>query len=184
MITRIRIPKLLRVPIFSIYSRYFEVKLHEINEPLSSYSTFNAFFTRKLKPEVRPIARPFDLKSLVSPCDAKVLACGRVEKGKVYCVKGHTYSVGELLLGHRGKKLRAEDIFHTAENSDQAVYYVVFYLSPADYHRFHSPGHIKLESRWHIPGYLNPVRPSYLLTHVVSVTTKQNISQGQRIMKE
>lgn len=161
------IPWVLRMPIFLSYSKLYGVNLKECERPLDSYGTFNAFFTRRLKPTVRPVSRPADSASLVSPCDCTVLACGNVDKNnRIRCVKGHSYPLGELLFGHRGRGLAASDIFHGT-----AVYYAVLYLSPADYHRFHSPGSLAFRSRTHVSGYLNPVRPSYLLTHAVILGT-------------
>ena len=138
-----------------------------MKKPLTSYATFNAFFTRKLKPNARKISKPFDDNSLASPCDATILACGLVKDDHINCVKGHTYPVGELVLGHNGKDLKAKDIFGTAES--QSEYYVVLYLGPGDYHRYHSPSNMKLAYRLHMPGYLNPVKLSYLQTHVVNL---------------
>lgn len=43
--------------------------------------------------------------------------------------------------------------------------YLVIYLSPGDYHRYHSPAYFIANYRRHIAGYLEPVRPSYLEKH-------------------
>lgn len=42
---------------------------------------------------------------------------------------------------------------------------MVIYLSPGDYHRFHSPAIHTAEYRRHIAGYLSPVKPSYVNKH-------------------
>lgn len=42
------------------------------------------------------------------------------------------------------------------------MFYTVLYLSPGDYHRFHSPAHFESFSRTHIAGNLDPVKPSYV----------------------
>ena len=42
---------------------------------------------------------------------------------------------------------------------------MVIYLSPGDYHRFHSPAIHKGFFRRHIAGYLSPVKPSYVAKH-------------------
>ena len=43
--------------------------------------------------------------------------------------------------------------------------FAVIYLAPQDYHRYHSPAHFTANYRRHIVGYLEPVRPDYLLKH-------------------
>lgn len=42
------------------------------------------------------------------------------------------------------------------------LFYMVIYLSPADYHRFHSPAVHSGDYRRHIVGYLSPVKPSHV----------------------
>ena len=43
--------------------------------------------------------------------------------------------------------------------------YMVIYLSPADYHRFHSPAIHTGDYRRHVVGYLSPVKPSHVNKH-------------------
>lgn len=43
--------------------------------------------------------------------------------------------------------------------------FMVVYLAPGDYHRFHSPASFTANYRRHIPGYLEPVDPRYLKKH-------------------
>ena len=42
---------------------------------------------------------------------------------------------------------------------------MVIYLSPGDYHRFHSPAIHEGHYRRHIAGYLSPVKPTYVNKH-------------------
>lgn len=42
---------------------------------------------------------------------------------------------------------------------------MVIYLSPGDYHRFHSPAIHTARYRRHIAGYLSPVKPAYVANH-------------------
>ena len=42
---------------------------------------------------------------------------------------------------------------------------MVIYLSPGDYHRFHSPTIHTARFRRHIAGYLSPVKPAYVKNH-------------------
>lgn len=43
--------------------------------------------------------------------------------------------------------------------------YLVVYLAPGDYHRYHSPAAFTASYRRHIAGYLEPVDPRYLKKH-------------------
>lgn len=43
--------------------------------------------------------------------------------------------------------------------------FMVVYLAPGDYHRYHSPATFTANYRRHIPGYLEPVDPRYLKGH-------------------
>jgi phosphatidylserine decarboxylase len=53
--------------------------------------------------------------------------------------------------------------------------YTVIYLSPADYHRFHSPAIHTADYRRHVVGYLSPVKPSYVNSH------KDVFKQNERV---
>ena len=53
--------------------------------------------------------------------------------------------------------------------------YMVVYLSPKDYHRYHSPAAFTASYRRHIAGYLEPVDPRYLTGH------KQVLKQNERV---
>lgn len=89
------------------------------------------FFTRELVDGVRPIDGRLEV--LTSPADSKIESFGSITSETKLLVKGQQYDVADLL----GKEENAE----AYKNGK----YIVFYLSPADYHRVHSPaeGHIK-----------------------------------------
>ena len=78
--------------------RAFDCNLEEAENPsLDSYPTLGAFFRRRLKPGVRPVAEA----PLVSPADGKVLHWGVVgSDDAVEQVKGVTYSL-KTFLGER-----------------------------------------------------------------------------------
>jgi len=42
------------------------------------YETFTKFFTRKLKEGARTIDEPKNEKTMCSPCDGRVLTCGKI----------------------------------------------------------------------------------------------------------
>jgi len=108
------------------------------SDPLS-YPSFNAFFTRALKPGARPIAPD----GVVSPVDGKISQCGRIASDRLLQAKGHEFSLYALLAG---------DGTHAAlfENGDFAT----IYLAPRDYHRIHMPLSGTLREMVFVPGDL------------------------------
>ena len=82
----------------------YGVNMHEAeNEDIQSYKSFNDFFTRTLKPGIRPVEDQGP-KTLVSPCDGRILCFGEVTFNKkdgyvVDFIKGHSYPIDELLVG-------------------------------------------------------------------------------------
>ena len=120
----------------------FDVNMREArNEDAFSYPSFNAFFTRELKPEVRPIG-----DDLVSPVDGKVSQCGRIAGDRLIQAKGHEFSLYALLAGDG-----VQASFF--ENGDFAT----IYLSPRDYHRIHMPFDGTLRQMVFVPGDLYSV---------------------------
>jgi len=109
------------------------------NEDALSYPSFNAFFTRELKPDVRPIAED----GIVSPVDGKVSQCGRIASDRLIQAKGHEFSLYALLAGDG-------DGASLFENGDFAT----IYLSPRDYHRIHMPLAGTLREMVFVPGDL------------------------------
>lgn len=96
-VSEVKIPKFLRKKFFTLYAKKYHVKLDEIVEPLDSFETFSAFFTRKVKP--RPIpANPADI---ICPADSKVLKIAEITEDNCSIIKGASYSLGELIEGKK-----------------------------------------------------------------------------------
>ena len=122
--------------------RVFGVDLSEAAEPNPrAYGCFNDFFTRPLKPGIRPIAE--DPDAVVSPADGTVSQCGPINEGRLLQAKGRDYGVVELLGGDAG---RAAPF--------QGGSFATIYLSPKDYHRLHMPLAGTLREMVHVPGRL------------------------------
>jgi phosphatidylserine decarboxylase len=120
----------------------YGVNWAEIKEPLNSFRTFNQFFTRELVDNARPIDKEHDLYSLCSPCDGRILSFGDVDskQSTVDCVKGANYRVDEFLFGHKVEGVSAIDrLIKSAGERGNKTMYLVVYLAPGDYHRYHSP---------------------------------------------
>lgn len=79
---------------YRVYAFVFGCNLDEIDPiDLKAYPSLGAFFSRKLKPGVRPV----DEAALVSPADGTVLHFGTIQDLHVEQVKGMTYSLDALL---------------------------------------------------------------------------------------
>jgi phosphatidylserine decarboxylase len=137
-------------------TRKFGVNLAEAANPdPASYPTFNAFFTRALKPGAR-IADP-DPRALLMPADGKISECGHIgradegvlheDSGHIFQAKGHGFTTAQLLGD-------AE-----AARAFEGGVYATVYLSPKDYHRVHMPWTGTLRETVHVPGRLISVGP-------------------------
>ena len=124
----------------------YGVDMAEAAEPdPAAYPTFNAFFTRALRPGVRPLARA----DWVCPVDGAVSQVGRVDNGSIVQAKGQHYTATALLGGDAA--LAAH--FHGG-------HFATLYLSPRDYHRIHMPAAGRLRRMVHVPGALFSVNPA------------------------
>ena len=137
----------LRAWLIDTVTRRFGVDMAEAaqSDP-ASYPTFNAFFTRALKPGVR-VADP-DPRALVMPADGRISQCGPIEQGRIFQAKGQSFTAAELLGDAEAAKPYQDGLFAT------------IYLSPKDYHRVHMPWTGKLLSTTHVPGRLFSVGPA------------------------
>lgn len=132
-------------------TRKFGVDLGEAaqSDP-TAYPTFNAFFTRALKPGAR-IADP-DPRALLMPADGRISQCGRIEGGRIFQAKGRSFTAAELLGDAEAAKPFHDGLFATV------------YLSPKDYHRVHMPWTGTLRETVHVPGRLFSVGTAAVAT--------------------
>ena len=145
-----RIESSLVTPCIKLFSKSFGVNLDEAKQSdPSSYASFNAFFTREIKDELRPIAD----SSIVSPVDGTVSQAGPIREGRIFQAKGQEYTVQELLAC-------------TDEEAERYAggQFATIYLSPKDYHRMHMPFKGDLCEQVHIPGRLFSVAPHTVKT--------------------
>jgi phosphatidylserine decarboxylase len=122
-------------------TRRFGVDLQEAAQSdAKAYSTFNAFFTRALKPGAR-VANP-DPRALLMPADGRISQCGPIRDGRIFQAKGQSFTAAELLGDAEAAKPFENGLFATV------------YLSPKDYHRVHMPWTGTLRETVHVPGRL------------------------------
>lgn len=130
------------------FVKQFDVDMSLAQDPnLDNYPSFNAFFTRALRSDARPIAADENL--LVSPVDGAVSQLGGIENGRIFQAKGRDFTLLELLGNDPEKAQQFED-----------GNFATIYLSPRDYHRIHLPIDGKLTAMSHIPGRLFSVSPA------------------------
>jgi phosphatidylserine decarboxylase len=124
----------------------YGVNMAEAEQPdPAAYPSFNQFFTRALKPGVRPLASA----DWVCPVDGAISQFGAIEDGQIFQAKGHRYSATALVGGDGA--LAA----HFQHGS-----FATLYLSPRDYHRIHMPAAGTLRRMIHVPGALFSVNPT------------------------
>jgi len=127
--------------------RRFAVDMREAAESdPAAYPSFNAFFTRALKPGARtPDA---DAGALLMPADGRISQCGTIVGGRIFQAKGQGFTAAELLGDADAAAAYADGLFAT------------IYLSPRDYHRVYMPWTGRLLETVHIPGRLFSVGPA------------------------
>lgn len=108
------------------------------------YRNFNEFFSRRIKPELRPVDD--NPEHLVSPCDG-YLSVYKIEKGLVMPIKQSMYSVADLV---RDEELAAE--------FDEGLC-LVFRLCVHHYHRYGFADSGRIVTRKYIKGLYHTVRP-------------------------
>ena len=138
--TRLRGPQV--KPLIQWFVTRYGVDMSEAEESEPGYyQTFNEFFTRALKDNIRPIA-PGE-NTLACPCDGTVSQAGSIRAGAIVQAKGKGYSLLELLGGDKSMAAPfANGRFAT------------IYLAPHNYHRVHMPLEANMVRMLHVPGRL------------------------------
>ena len=150
-IANLRFPATIQHFINAKYVAFFNISLSEF-PPLESYKSLNELFTRGLR-KMRDFDR--DENIIISPSDSIVIESGKVAQGRALQIKGFSYEVAPL-LGVSTRDLSPN------------LYYANLYLSPRDYHRYHAPCDMFVESIVHFKGTLLPV-------HKKSLNKNQNL---------
>ena len=144
--TRVRIPRWQQWLIRTVVRRH-EVDLCDaVESDPRAWPTFNAFFTRALRPDARPL--PAEPDAVAAPADGTVQNAGDIADSRLVQAKSLTYTV-EALLGDRG----AAAAFTGGSTA-------TIYLAPRDYHRVHLPVDGTLAALVHLPGDRFSVNPA------------------------
>ncbi len=139
------LPPFVMVPFLRAYCRVYGVDTAEMASPFHSYRNFREFFSRPVKAGLRHVDT--DPARLTSPVDGMVLAAGTFQESPLNTlrIKGRLYCIDDLL--------GTEDIPEGLRTGG----YVLFYLAPGDYHRFHSPLDGVVTGYDYLPGTCRPV---------------------------
>ncbi|MEP7057107.1 MAG: archaetidylserine decarboxylase, partial [Caldimonas sp.] len=107
------------------FIRRYRVDMSEAaNSDPAAYASFNDFFTRALRPGVRPLAQA----RLICPVDGAISQFGAIDRDQIFQAKGHHYTTTALIGGDTELAKRFE-----------GGLFATLYLSPRDYHRIHMP---------------------------------------------
>jgi len=121
----------------------YEINLEEAEKKTDNFASLHDFFVRKLKSGAREIQHISN--GVISPVDAVIEDIGTIKKDKTIIVKGKTYSIEEML--------GTQDTLGQYDGGT----YLIFYLSPKDYHRIHSPIAGEIMKQWTLGGKSYPV---------------------------
>ena len=123
------------------------IERNEINMDIyeeCDYSSFNDFFTRKIKPDCRPV--PEDLDVLISPCDCRATVYP-IQENTTFSIKNTEYTLRSLLRSPRlAKRFRGG-------------YAYILRLTVEDYHRYLYSVSGKQSKNYHIDGTFHTVNP-------------------------
>jgi phosphatidylserine decarboxylase len=128
------------------FVKRYQVNMAEAANPdISSYASFNDFFTRALKAGARPLAAA----ELICPVDGAISQFGQIKGQQIFQAKGHRFSCTALVGGDAALAAQFED-----------GHFANLYLSPRDYHRIHMPCAGRLMRMVYVPGDLFSVNPT------------------------
>lgn len=124
------------------FAKQFAINLDESKLNVKEFNNLHEFFIRELKDGIHSITAGEDI--VISPVDASIEDFGLINETAPIVVKGRDYSITEML---GDEKLTQKYLGGT---------YIVFYLSPQDYHRMHAPisgnvTHKNTLGRWSYP---------------------------------
>lgn len=139
--------KLGKVTTFMIqqFIKHYGINTKEMAGKIEDYKSFNAFFSRPLTADARPVNPNTNVVTF--PVDGKISQFGKIEDKFLFQAKNHYYTTEALLAD--SKEAQA---FKNGE-------FITIYLSPKDYHRVHIPFAGTLDKMIHVPGDLFSVNP-------------------------
>ena len=125
-----------------MFVRVYGVEMADAAEPdTRSYRSFNAFFTRALRADARPLDAALD--SFLCPADGTLSEFGMLNPDRLLQAKGIEYSLLDLF---------DDDAALAARFTGGS--FATIYLAPYNYHRVHMPCAAQARVLRHVPGEL------------------------------
>jgi len=165
-------PQFMRPYVYGLYSSVYGVDVTDFIGKFEDYERPVDFFTRRVKP--RKIEKSDNV--MLAPADSKILSISEVTNDSVFLVKGVNYSFTELVTGIENQTPSKDFLDKLKKDKKNKLYSVIYYLSPGDYHRYHSPAEINIKQRIHIAGLLWPVKPAFIEKNARVYETNERIS--------
>jgi phosphatidylserine decarboxylase len=122
-LARVSGPSFLVRPVMNWFATKYKINLDEAEKSFAEYQNLNAFFTRRLKPGLRPLADTY----FIHPADSRMTQFGLIENNTLIQAKGLEYKLSDFIGNEEKAKKYEGGVF------------IVYYLCPTDYHRVHSP---------------------------------------------
>src|SRR3954462_2854974 len=144
-VTRAKVPGAWHRAAMRAFAWRYRVDVAEAEHGLEGYGTFGEFFTRRLKPGLRPVEA--GEKVVVSPVHGAVSQVGTMDRDQCVQAKGICFPVGKLL----GDDLSA--------HAFQGGSFATLRHAPRDYHRIHAPLGGRVLGYSYLPGEFWPVNP-------------------------
>ncbi len=137
----------------------YDINMHEAENPITHFRTFNDFFIRKLKTD----ARPFDSHhaTVISPADGTLIVIENISQTMHFPVKESKFDLATFL----GDKKLAQDY--------EGGTLLLFRLAPWDYHRFHFPLNCTPSKAIRIKGIYESVHPLAYFSGVQPLTQNE-----------
>lgn len=141
------------------------IKIEDFEE--KKYKSFNDFFMRRIQPTKRPLAKD----AVIAPCDGRYLFYQDLSEKNSFYIKGQRLSLKDLL-----KDDNLANIYSKGSM-------IISRLAPVDYHGFHFPADVKLNSTKLINGPLFSVNPIALreMVHVLTENKRMLIDMTSSI---
>ncbi len=141
------------------------IKIEDFEE--KTYKSFNDFFMRRLQPSQRPLSKD----PIIAPCDGRYLFYQDLSEKNSFYVKGQKLSLTDLLK---------DDNLATMYSRGSMI---ISRLAPVDYHGFHFPADVRLNSTKIINGPLFSVNPIALreMVHVLTENKRMLIDMTSSV---
>ena len=135
--------KIIKNTLIRIFIAIYKPNTEEaIYSDINKYSSYNDFFTRRLRTGSRKIDE--SEKVFISPVDGEIVDHGSINDGQLIQAKKYKYDLASLVGNdHKDKFKRG--------------YFITIYLAPTDYHRIHCPFDGQISDSLHLGNSLYSV---------------------------